>query len=153
MSLREIFQSKTTQQGFTLVELLLVVALMLIMSVFMFPLGFSFYQSQMLDETQSGIVSALRRAQMFSVSGKHDSAFGVRFIEQAYVIFEGQSYQTRTSSQDEVFVISSMMHIAGLQEVVFTPISGEPDIVGDITVGTGSQVRTIEIYGSGLIEQ
>lgn len=152
MSLPVTFHAKTFTHGFTLVELLLVVSLMLIMSAFVFPLGFSFYQTQKLDETGSGIISALRRAQMFAVLGTHDDAFGVTFTEDAYVVFEGPSYLTRTVSQDEVFPLSTLVEIVGLQEVVFAPLSGEPDSSGSITVSSGLHTHTIQIHSNGMVE-
>ena len=46
----------------------------LVLGVLTLPFGLSFYASTQLYETTEGIHDALKRAQVFAVSGRHDSA-------------------------------------------------------------------------------
>ncbi len=152
MNSLEAFPNSKERRGFTLVELLLVIALMLIVGVFMFPLGISFYRSQMANEAIEGIQSALRRAQTFSMTGKHDSSFGVKFFEDSYLLFEGESYASRDTSQDELYAIGAHIEDSSLDEVVFELFSGSPSAAGVIEVSSGEKSGQIEVTEAGRIQ-
>lgn len=152
MNSPEVFPNSKRKRGFTLVELLLVIALMLIVGVFMFPLGISFYRSQMTNEAIEGIQSALRRAQTFAITGKHDSSFGVKFSESSYVLFEGESYASRITSEDELYTIGAHIEDGTLDEIVFEPFSGLPSATGVIEVSSGEKSGQIEVTNAGRIQ-
>jgi prepilin-type N-terminal cleavage/methylation domain-containing protein len=153
MNLPAVFpDSKKRQQGFTLVELLLVTALMLIVGVFMFPLGISFYRSQMANEAIEGIQSALRRAQTFAITGKSDSSFGIKFFDDSYVLFEGESYDSRNSANDEIYTVGVLIEDASLDEVVFELFSGLPSASGYVDVSSGEKSGQVEVTSAGRIQ-
>lgn len=152
MNLQEIFHDKQKNFAFTLIELLLVIAIIAIVGLFTSPIGISFYQSQLLNETSSGLLSALRQAQSFSVSGKHDNPFGVYISQDSYVIFEGDSYLSRIESEDQVFMKVSGVDISGSNEIVFSEITGEPSFVGTLFISSGNKQAQIEVRESGNIE-
>ena len=152
MNLQAVFQDNMLRKGFTLIEVTLVVSLMLIVSIVSFPLGISFYNLQTLNETTDNVEQALKRAQTFATAGKHDSAFGVRLLENEYVIFEGDSYLTRVQSEDEVFPTLSSVTFSGLDEVVFSKLHGEPSSVGVVNMSLGGNEQQIEITSLGNIE-
>ncbi len=149
MSLPEISHVK----GFTLAELLVVVALMLVVGMFMFPLGIQFYRSQMLNESSEGISSALRRAQHLSRTGAYDSTFGVRVIDGGYVLFSGETYDSRDVTQDESHSLPATISITGLQEVSFELFTGNPSATGTLTVQTDTAEASVTVQDSGFIVQ
>lgn len=150
MNSREVFHAKN-KKGFTLIELLLVAALMISLGAFMFPLGLSFYRAQMLNETSEGLLSALRKAQSFAIAGRGEHAFGVKILPDAYVLFEGDSYDARVQNQDEIYPVASTISITGFDEVVFDELEGIPDTTGTLTITLDKSDEYIEVTQSGAI--
>ncbi len=150
MNLRGVLPN--SRRGFTLIELLLVMSLMLMVGVFMFPVELSFYRSEILNGADEGLTNALRRAQSFSIAGKHGSAFGVRIEEDAYILFEGESYASRLISEDESFSIPSNLLISGFEEVVFSQHEGLPGTDGALILTLENKTSSILVFPSGLIE-
>ncbi|MFZ2252829.1 MAG: hypothetical protein WAW13_01490 [Minisyncoccia bacterium] len=139
--------------GFTLIELLLVIALMTTIGIFASAIGISFYQSQLLHETSDGLVSTLRQAQNYAISGRHDSAFGVALQEDAYILFEGDSYNTRVVSEDMIFHMASTISVSGPNEIVFSLIQGAPSNTGIFSISLGTKETHFEIMASGNIDR
>jgi prepilin-type N-terminal cleavage/methylation domain-containing protein len=152
MNLPEAFHDKQGAPGFTLVEVLLVIGLVLILGAWIFPVGLSSYQSQILSQTRDGVEDALRKAQNSSRSGKHDRPFGVMIAEDTYTIFEGEEYETRVVQEDEIFPIPDTVLFSGIDEIIFEKMSGNPDRTGTITVSTNSRASIIQILPGGTIE-
>ena len=153
MNLREIYHKRKSARGFTFIELMLVIALVAILGVFIVPVGLSFYQSQLLGETSDGLVSALRHAQRFALTSTHDNAFGVFITADTYTIFEGSAYASRIVSEDVVFSIASTVTVSGLQEIVFSEMSGTPSAIGSVIISSGNKVSQIDVLASGNIER
>lgn len=152
MNSREIFRDRLMQRGFTLVELLLAVSLTVIISAFIFPFGIGFYEAQVVNETREGIVNTLRRAQYFAITGKRESAFGVKIVPGEYILFEGESYESRIASNDERYSTPKVVQYDGFDEVVFNLWSGQPSTSGIFTVTLGNRHKDIHIATSGNIE-
>lgn len=132
--------------------MLLVVSLLLVLGVLTLPFGLSFYASTQLYETTEGIHDALKRAQIFAVSGRHDSAYGVYISEGEYVFFEGDTYATREVAEDQIFPISGMLAVQGITEVVFEAHTGVPSQTGSIEVWQGDRSTSVTITPLGHID-
>lgn len=152
MKFQETSRRRKTSHGFTLIELLLVIALMLILGVFMLPVGISYYRTSVLDETTEKIETMLRDAYSASSSGVHDNAHGVKFDTNGYVLFEGLSYDTRVTAEDFFIAIPDVITTSGISEVVFSEITGIPDVSGTLIVSYGSLEKYIIIGPQGHIE-
>ena len=57
MNLQVVFKKYRNTAGFTLVEMILVLAIMLTIGVFVSPIGISFYRSQQLNEVYDGLTA------------------------------------------------------------------------------------------------
>ena len=153
MKSRGTFSTARLATGFTLVELMLVMALVLIIGIFTSGVGVSYYQSQVLNETADNLASNLRHAQGYALSGKNNQAFGVYIHEDSYVMFEGQSYESRIVAEDMVFPISASITISGPVEVVFSELTGTPDTTETIYLSLGNREKQIDILSSGYIDK
>lgn len=143
---------KLNNKGFTLIEILIVVAIGVFLVILTLPLGINFYRTQQLDSAAGETVQALRRAQLNAMSVKDDSAFGVYFGSGQtgqYVLFRGNSYSVRTD--EEVFDIVDDIVFGGISEVVFSRLDGIPDAVGNITLTLGADTKTVNINTAGRI--
>jgi prepilin-type N-terminal cleavage/methylation domain-containing protein len=141
------------RQGFTLIELFMVMLLVLVIAFLTIPIGVGFFQTQTLDEASSGVIETLRRAQSQSVFQKNDSAFGVKLLSGSYVLFQGTTYATRTQSEDESFSFATGITTSGIDEVVFSKQNGTPNTTGTITLTIGSNNLIIDINAQGKVER
>ncbi len=79
-----------SQSGFTLMELMIVIGLIVIFTVATLPYGLRFFDSRTLEEETTNIATILEKARSHSISGKDDSDWGVQFTgESGYNIFKG----------------------------------------------------------------
>lgn len=118
--------SKEKSDGFTLLEILLVLGLIAILLIVTVPLSLDFYKRQQLEVQTQSIIQTLRRTQSKSMAVESDSAFGLYITNQNYILFKGDSYATRDSQYDEVFELPEIIDVGGLNEIVFTKLDGLP---------------------------
>jgi prepilin-type N-terminal cleavage/methylation domain-containing protein len=120
-----MFQSPNIfKNGFTLVELLIVIALVVLIMALAVPFGVEFLQEQRIEEETATLANNLKAAQTRAMAGKNDSAWGIKFFEDQYVLFAGESYETRLSQYDEAFQLSSGTNITGAEEIIFEEFTG-----------------------------
>ena len=140
-------------RGFTLLELLLVIGAATLIAVFTIPVGIRFFQTQILDEATSGMLTNLRRAHSKAIFQKNDSAFGVKFLSGSYVLFQGGSYVLRTQSEDESFTLGGGISTSGIDEVIFAKLTGIPNTTGTLTITSGSDSQSLNINAQGKVER
>lgn len=115
----------TNTLGFTMMELIIVIALFVIFAVLVIPTGFNFYQEEILEQDSAILHNNLKEAQSRAAAGKNDSSWGIKFTpedqdcDDCYVLFMGESYDERDESYDEVFEISSEVEMEEDDEIVF----------------------------------
>lgn len=140
-------------KGFTFVEFLLVMTIIVVLLTLTIPLGIRFYKSQQLDATTEEVIQSLRRAQLKSMS-QAEHSFGV-YVGSGqsgqYVLFRGSSYASR--DDEEIFDVSISISFSGLSEIVFSKIEGIPSVSGDIILTSDVGVRTVNINQSGRINE
>ncbi|KPJ57115.1 hypothetical protein AMJ49_02330 [Parcubacteria bacterium DG_74_2] len=112
--------------GFTLLEILILVGIIIILTSFLLPVGLNFYKSQQLETQAQAVIQTLRRAQLKAIAIELDSSFGVYFTDDNYTLFKGDSYLTRDIQYDEIFDFPVTIKISGLSEFVFLKSQGIP---------------------------
>jgi prepilin-type N-terminal cleavage/methylation domain-containing protein len=140
-------------RGFTLLEMLLTIALAAIVAGFTFSTGFDFLRTQNLDESANNMIETLRRAQIQALTQKNDSSFGVRILSDSYILFEGDSYAARNLTEDESFTFAANITPSGLDEVVFAKLTGIPSATGLVTLTLDSASVDLDINSHGKIEK
>ncbi|MBN2016228.1 prepilin-type N-terminal cleavage/methylation domain-containing protein [Candidatus Dojkabacteria bacterium] len=141
------------QKGFTILEMLLVVAAISVLAGLSIPVYQSFQVKNDVDVSANIVAQSLRRAQVLSQSVDGDSTWGVYIQSGSITIFKGTDYAGRDSSFDEVFDMSTTITPSGITEIVFSKVSGEPGSSGDIILTTSTnQVRTLNINEKGMME-
>jgi prepilin-type N-terminal cleavage/methylation domain-containing protein len=142
-------------RGFTLLEVLLSIALLGLIAGFSAPLYVSFQNRNDLDIATSSTVQNLRRAQMLAQASVDDMAWGLYLQTGSVTIFRGTSFAGRNSNFDEVYPISSSIVISKLEEIIFNKFSGLPTApsVGTITLtNINNETRDIIINDQGMFE-
>lgn len=138
--------------GFTILEVLIVLALGTLLVAATFPTGLRFYQNQIADETAGDIKALLSRAASESRLGKDGSAFGVRFFPDRLIFFRGTSYATRDTGRDEIHPLPPGATLtAPADEIVFGGATGVPSATGTIVVSLFGTTFATEVGENGMI--
>lgn len=141
-------------RGFTLVELVIVLAIMLLLSAVVGTLASNTLPKSQLASEIALVADTLRRAQALTIAGKHDSPWGAHFTGSTMTLFAGSSYATRDPQYDALHTFPDGLAVSGLTDVVFVSVSGETANVGIVTLtaSSTSESRTITVNAQGLVE-
>lgn len=139
-------------KGFTLLETLLSISIIIILAGISVPLYQSFQVRNDLDIAANVVSQSLRRVQLLSQAVNGDSSWGLYVHAQTITIFKGDSYATRTIEDDEVFEIPTGIVTAGISEVVYSKFFGLPLSTGDIILTSSiNETKTITINHKGTL--
>ncbi len=141
--------------GFTFVEILVVIAILIILAGLAIPFYQSFQLSSQLDNTAQEVVQSLRRAQSQAMASDYFSEYGIFFGAHDYTIFRGASFDP-ADTFNEVFNVSSTLTInlalGGSSSVVFSRVQGVPNNTGSITlISANGEERLITIQNPGIV--
>ncbi|MBI4272841.1 type II secretion system protein [Candidatus Uhrbacteria bacterium] len=139
-------------KGFTLLETLLVIALVALIFVAGMPVYLSLMFRNDLAIGQNTTASLLRRAQLLSQGVDGDSGWGAKIQSGSITLFQGASYASRNTTRDEIHEIPSSINVAGAQEIVYAKFTGLPSATGTITfTASNNETSTVTINGKGTI--
>ncbi len=129
-------------KGFTLVEILTVIALMSLFLFLTVPIGMDFYREQIMQEQAEMLANNLKNAQARAQAGKGDSSWGLKFepddqgCTNCYVFFKGDLYEDegRNEDYDWVFELPTGVSIeeyleVKIDQIIFERGTGEPRII------------------------
>jgi prepilin-type N-terminal cleavage/methylation domain-containing protein len=143
----------STRKGFTLPEVLLSITLLSIIGGMTIPMYRTFMVRNDLDISIMTIAQNLRRAQALSESGDGDTTWGVRVGVGSILIYKGASYISRDSSFDENTSIPTTIIPTGINEVVFSKMTGMPNATGTfILTSQNNETRTVTINEKGMVD-
>ena len=112
-----------TGEGFTLMEILIVISLFFILAGFGLAISMDAYRSFNFASDRDLLVSLLQKARSQSLNNVNQSPHGVYIAAASYVLFQGSNYISRDQSEDLIFPHSADLSLSGLPEVIFTPLS------------------------------
>jgi prepilin-type N-terminal cleavage/methylation domain-containing protein len=139
-------------RGFSLIEVLLVMALIGALAAVSAPVVSQFQSRNDLDTAVTMIVGSLRQAQAHAIAGDGDSTWGMRVGTNDVTLFRGTSYATRTTAWDTVAPWANTLAVSGTTEYVFTKTEGRTT-AGSITLTTPDGVaRTLTVNALGRID-
>lgn len=144
---------KKVQQGFSLLEVVLVLTFLVIILGTGFMITSSPLNRANLDAAATGIVSSARRAQNLARGSNGDSDWGISAQPGSIVLFRGTSYAARDAAYDEIIDIASSLTLSGTTEFRFLTFSGLPSASGTITYSApqGGASRNITINEKGTV--
>ena len=146
-----MLSNKTLQRGFTLIEVLLSVAIISLIVGISLPVYRAFQTRNDLDMAAETVAFALRRAQTYARGVKEDSQWGVAIQAEALTLFKGSSYASRDTAYDETTELSSGIAAGGLSEITFTKVAALPSVTGTITLSVNNGIETVEINAKGMV--
>jgi prepilin-type N-terminal cleavage/methylation domain-containing protein len=144
---------KSACGGFTMVEILLVIAMVSLISFVTAPLGIQFYNSQNIDGMQGQLGDILTKARSQAIVQKGDLQYGIYLqhgftpegvsTTPSFTLYAGPSYALRDTTRDE-----SYLNLA--DTLITLPTSTTMEINFAKHTGTPSATGTISIYWNGL---
>lgn len=157
--------------GFTLIEVLLVVAIMLILLSSGASLLGSRTQESALDTSAKAVVDHIAKARNYAVTGYQADAWGVKVLDNnascfnsgdCLVVFKGDDYATRNSAYDSIFDLKNGIAWASNQhnEFYFSQVAGwlstttvayEMPEQAIVLVNTLSAQKTVSTTPTGLV--
>lgn len=141
------------QKGFTLLEVMLSIAAIMIIVGISIPIYQLFQVRNDLDIATVEIAQSARRAQALSQAVDGDISWGIKIQSGSIVVFKGASYAVRDTTFDEVFEVPASITPSGISEVVFAKFTGLPETTGTITLTSNTnETRNIIINQKGMID-
>lgn len=137
--------------GFTLVEIAVVLGILALILVMGLPFGIDTYRNYLLTSETRNLVSILRRAQEFAFSNKNESSYGLYAADGEFILFKGDSFAGRDAAFDEKYPREPSIAVSGFTEIVFSKLSGKPNVTSTINLSNGLTSQTVEINEEGVI--
>lgn len=144
-------QRSTVQQGFSLIEVLLAIALIALLSGLAAPVFLRLQTKNDLDLAAVSLAQSLRRAQVLAQAVDGDTSWGVKAQNGSIVIFKGVSYTARDTLYDESFDLPAGISPSGTTEYVFSKFTGLPQTTGSVTLSTESDTQTVTLNAKGIV--
>jgi len=144
-------------KGFTLIELIIVLGILVSVAVLSLPFIQSFQASSDLYTYVDTISRTLQRAQQQAIAGQGSSSWGVYFDNpnKKFILFKGDNYAGRDPNYDQetkypaIFSVSTDFG----DEIHFSLYSGRPSNFGTTTVvSANNETKYIVIKDFGLIQ-
>ena len=152
---------KCSGRGFTLLEILIVLAILGILVAVVFPPLINFRRSSVLNVETQEMVTLINKARLSAISSKGDVQYGVHFATTSVTIFSGTTYVPgATGNEEHIFdptvsigTAGSIVVNGGGADVVFQRITGATDQNATTTlsvVANTTASSTIVIRSSGV---
>lgn len=140
-------------RGFTLVEVIVVVAIILIITTLTLPSYGKFINMNSIDTQVTEIRKSMRLAQEESEAGKYDSNHGIHFTTTSYTHYVGKDFNSRDQSKDDEYDLHNTLEFKQRFEINFTKGTGLPSATGTIIIENTSNGKQeeISINEEGLI--
>lgn len=143
----------TSAHGFTLVELLLSMAIMTLLIGLSLPVYETFVRRNDLDLTTQTVAETIRKAETYARGGKNDTTWGVNFASTSSTLFMGATYATRDTTYDEIVPLPSSVTQSGMTEITFSKLYGTPSTTGTLTLSsTTNSTRQVSINTKGTVD-
>lgn len=144
-------------KGFTLVELLIVIAIVTIVAGLSVPFIQSFQTSTDLYTHAVTINRNLRRAQQQAIAGQNASAWGVYFDTAGndITLYQGTDYLSRNQDYDFVTSFPPRFFLSNdfTDDINFAAYSGRPNSIGTATIASqNNESFTISVNNAGVIQ-
>jgi type IV fimbrial biogenesis protein FimT len=145
------------KKGFTLVEMLVVLAIIAILLLIAIPQFNKFRQAEVLNAASRDVLSSLEKARSNTLSSVNSSEYGVHFQSDQVIIFKGLTYSVGAVTNESISISEpasiTNVTLGGVSgstgNVYFNRLYGAPSTTGTVTISTSSLSKTITISATG----
>lgn len=147
------------QTGFTLLELMLVIAILVILATMSRDFFGSFVPGAQLEDNAKTIIYDLRNTRDKAMNGQDSRLWGIHFINGTSDYYEIFSTPTDYNDVAKTVILSSYLKNniifnspaeSSSLDIIFSKISGQV-ASSSVIIKTGNNTRTISIGAQGLI--
>lgn len=142
---------KQFNNGFSLIEVLLSIALIALLSGIAAPVFLRLQTKNDLDLAVTSLAQSLRRAQVQSQAVDGDISWGVKIQTSSLTLFKGPSFAARDITYDETSDLNPNITLSGPTEIVFAKFTGLPQTIGTITFSINSDSVTLNVNEKGTV--
>jgi len=137
-------------EGFTILEVTLVIGILALIFSIGIPVTFNFYVDYQLVTERDNFIAIYQQARDAAMAGEGGTDHGVYVTNDGYVLFEGESYASRSTDQDLDITRSDLIEITGPTEVVFDALSGRTPSAS-FSITNGRKIFSVDINTEGNI--
>lgn len=141
--------------GFTLLELLLVIAVISIVVLMTLPLSLKDFQKEKVKSSAVDISSNLYLSQQNAYSGKNNKNYGLHFQPDRFYIFVGDSFGSAESTEEFILpqniFIQNILLAGGGDDVVFLSGNLKTNEFGSFELTNSFDKFLVVINREGLI--
>ena len=149
-----------SKKGFTMIEILMVTAIMMLMVAIGFGAHFRFYAHAYINTDVDNVTTNIKQARFQAIKNADNSDYGVHFDDTAHTLttFKGSYNPSAPSNvtlgleQLEITDLSLMPNLGVTNEILFENPNGKTQNTGSFTVGSGSENFTFNINLQGIID-
>lgn len=147
----------THKKGISVVEILIVVAVIVAILAVVIPQFSQSRENQVLKNAVSDVLSNLDKARSETLASVDSSAYGVHFQSDKVIIFKGTVFSANDANNETTNIVSpasvSNVTLGGVSgstgDLYFNRLSGMPSKTGTITVSSPAFSKTITISATG----
>ena len=144
---------RVRRNGLTIIELLLVLGIFSIIGVGLGGGAFSLLFQSYFTNTVERMARTLHTAQIYSLSGRDDSSWGVHYAAGELVLFKGTDYVSRDPAFDAATDIPPSVTITGWNDLYFDKLRGVPSVPLSILIEISGRAGTISVNEQGGISR
>ncbi len=148
----------TKKSGVTVLELLIVLAIIGILVAVVLPQFSRVRENQALKNATSDMLTAVDKARGQTLASLNSSEYGVHFEVNQIIIFKGTAFSAG-ATDNEVIYITTPVSITNVTfggvssttgNIYFSLLSGAPSTTGTVTVANTTTSKTLTISATGI---
>ncbi len=140
-----------SSEGFTILEVVMVIGILSLIFLIGVPLTFDFYIDYQLVAERDNFIAIAQQARDAAMAGEGGTDHGVYVTGDGYVLFEGESYASRSIDQDLDISRSDLIEIIGPIEIIFDSLSGRTSPSASFSMTNGRKIFGIDVNTEGNI--
>lgn len=140
-------------RAFTLIEMLVVIAMVTAMGAFLIPISLSQVYMSKADGAANQLVAVISKQQQDAFSGYLDSEFGIRISGNSYTLYRGNNFDVGVNKVTNTFeteTISTSLSSGG-GDIHFEKGQLRPSSFGTLSVGSSGNFVQVVVNREGLI--
>jgi prepilin-type N-terminal cleavage/methylation domain-containing protein len=151
MKLPKISIPNPEKYGFTLIEVIVVMAMLGLLSLLGLAISFDSYQRYNFRAEKSLVQNILQKARSQAIGNIDQLPHGFHISGDFYTLYEGSSWIGRNANKDLAFPRGSGISTSGSGDIIFRPLTGSCNTLGSFTIASKNSQAVFSINQTGQI--